>query len=291
MGRGMLKRALIWAAIICAGLVGYTVKNAYDIDDYTVWLALTAIGLIAISFHFDTRLNALEERVVHTDYTGIKMQIEEGERHKPQHQQPVSLAAGGAIASWITPAHEILFEDFRWFGAALNQHIAEPWSIEELNDTSAIGYDAPEIGRQYHVWYNACRMGRMQVTCGYYSIMEPERFTDNRQAHLEIELNYLRFVPYDDAISLISQIVLFIGRFDFEDGERSRALARSESADVLAGHLWEAVRQSDIDPNFEYSIQGPYELLRHTVDHWKASRIDPFKKWGGDRSWGKAASP
>ena len=281
----MIKRMLIWVAIICAGLIGYAAKNAYGIDDYTVWLAVTVIGLVAISFHFDTRLNALEERVVQTYYSGIKAQIEEGERHKPQHQQPVSLVAGGAIASWITPAHETLFDDFRWFGAVLNQHVAKPWSIEELNDTSARGYDAPDIGRQYHVWYNACRIGRMQVTCGHYPIMEPERFADNRQARVEVELNYLRFVPYDDALSLISQIVLFIGRFDFEDGERSRVLARGEAADVLVGHLWEAVRQTDIDPHFEYSIQGPYELLRDTVDHWTTSGIDPFEKWGGDRSW------
>lgn len=122
----MIRRVLIWAAIICAGLIAYVVKNAYSIDDYTVWLAVTAIWLIAISFHFDTRLNALEERVVHTDYSGIKAQIEEGKRHRPQHQQPTSLVAGGAIASWITPAHETLFEDFRWFGAVLNQHVAEP---------------------------------------------------------------------------------------------------------------------------------------------------------------------
>lgn len=282
----MIKRVLIWAAIICVGLIGYTVKSAFNIDDYTIWLAVIAIWLIVISFHFDTRLNALEERVVHTDYSGIKVQIEEGERHKPQHQQPTSLAAGGAIASWIRPAHEILFEDFRWFGAVLNQHVAEPWSIEELNDTNARGYDAPDIGRQYHIWYNACRMGRMQVTCGGSDwVFKPEGFADNRRACVEIELNYLRFVPYDDAHNLISQIILFIGRFDFEDGERSRVLARGEGADVLAGHLWEAVRQSDIDPHFEYSIQGPYELLRHTVDHWTTSGIDPFEKWGGDRSW------
>lgn len=281
----MIRHVLVWSALICAGLIGYVVKNAYSIEDYTVWLVVMGIGLIAISFQFDTRLNALEERVVHTDYSGVKKQIEEGERHKPQHQQPISLVAGGAIASWITPAHETLFEDFQWFGAALNQHVAEPWSIEELNDTSARGYDAPDIGRQYHIWYNACRMGRMQVTCGHYPIMEPERFADNRQAHVEIELSYLRFIPYHDAVSLISHIVLFVGRFDFEDGERSRALARSESADVLAGHLWETVRQSDIDPYFEYSIQGPYELLLHTVDHWTTNGIDPFRKWGGDRSW------
>lgn len=281
----MIKRILIWTAIICTWLIGYGIKNAYGIDDYIIWLAITVIWMLVLSIHFDVRIKAIEERLVHRDYNIIKAQIEDGERHKPQHHQPVSLAAGGAIASWITPAHETIFEDFRWFGAVLNEHIAEPWSIEELNNTSVRGHDAPDIGRQYHVWYNACRMGRMQVTCGDYPVTKPELFADNKQAHVEIELNYLCFVPYEDALSLISQIVLFIGHFDFEDGERSRVLARSAGTDVLSGHLWEAVRQADIDPHFEYSTQGPYVLLRHMVDHWTACGVDPFEKWGGDQAW------
>jgi hypothetical protein len=60
-----------------------------------------------ISFHFDKRLNALEERVVPKD-SGIKALIEEGERHKPQHRQPKSLIEGGAVKSFITVAHEVL---------------------------------------------------------------------------------------------------------------------------------------------------------------------------------------
>src|SRR5215210_5200506 len=121
------------------------------------------------------------------------------------------------------------------------------------------GACAPEVGRRYQVYYNACRMGTMQVTTGgAEAILRPETFTDNRQARVEIELSYLRFVPYDDVLSLISQIVLFIGHFDFEDGERSRTRARTEAVAVLAGHLWEAVRQSDIDPYFQFSTEGPY---------------------------------
>ena len=58
----------------------------------------------------------------------------------------------------ITVAHEVLFEDFRWFGAVLNQHVAEPWGIEELNDTNVRGIEAPDVGRRYQVYYNACRM-------------------------------------------------------------------------------------------------------------------------------------
>lgn len=274
----MIKRLLTWGAIICALGIGYLAKNAYSIDDATVGLVVAVIWLATIFFHLNTRLHALEERVVHPTYSGVKAQIEEGEWHKPQHQQPLSLRDGGAIESFITPADEILFEDFRWFGAVLNKYVAEPWSIEELNDTSARGYDGPDVGRQYNIWYNSCLMGRMQVTCGIYPFMEPERFAENREANVKIELSYLRFVPYADALRLISTITFLIGRYDFEDGERSQAISRSNGANVLAGHLWEALRYPDIDPYFEYFISGPYDLLRHTVDKWKAAGFEPFKE-------------
>jgi hypothetical protein len=212
--------------------------------------------------------------------------IEEGERHKPQHKQPKSLIDGGAVQSFITAAHEVLFEDFSWFGAVLNRHVAEAWAIEELNDTNVRGIEAPEVGRQYRVYYNACKMGKIQVTAGGHEWMfRPEAFAENRQAQVEIELNYLRFVPFYAAHSLISSIVLLVGPFG-DDGEVTRSKAASVATAALTGHLWESVRNPDIDASFEFRTEGPYEHLRHTTDDWKANGIDPFEKWGGDRSWG-----
>jgi hypothetical protein len=283
----MIKRAALWAAIFVAGLIGYAAKHTYGLSDQAMWLTLTAIGLIVVSFHFDGRMATLEERVIHKDYGGIKAAIEDGERHKPRHQQPKSLIDGGAVESFITAAHEVLFEDFRWFGAALNQHVSEAWAIEELNDTDVRGIEAPEVGRRYQVYYNACKMGTMQVTVGGHEwIFRPEAFAENREARVEVELNYLRFVPFDAARSLINSIVLFVGPFG-DDREGARSNAASVATAALTGHLWESVRNPDIDMSFEFRTEGPYELLRHTTDHWKASGIDPFEKWGGDRSWGK----
>ncbi|MEO5326185.1 hypothetical protein PV773_22985 [Mesorhizobium sp. CC13] len=281
----MLKRILIWVAIIVVGLIGYAAKNAFGIADQTIWLTMLALMLVLVSFQFDGRLNALEERVIQKDYSGIKALIEEGKRHRPQHQQPKSLVEGGAVKSFITAAHEVLFEDFRWFGATLNQHIAEPWAVEELNDTDVRGIEGPEVGRRYQVYYNACRMGTMQVTTGGHEwIFRPETFAENRQARVEVDLNYLRFVPYTDTHSLISTVALFIGKFG-DDGDVARAKASAVATAALTGHLWESVRNPDIDMSFEFRTEGPYELLSDTTDHWKANGIDPFEKWDGDRSW------
>lgn len=278
-----MKSVLIWAVSVTGVVIAYGAKNAFGISDLAFSIAWVGVLVVALYIHFSHRLTELEERVIHQDYSGIKAAIR-GERHAPLHQQPKSLIEGGALASFITAAHETLFEDFRWFGAMLNQHVAEPWAIEELNDTSIDGTDGPEIGRQYQVYYNACKMGTMQVTVGGHGwIFRPETFPDNRLAYVEIELSYLRFVPYNDIHSLLSQIILFIGRF--EDGEAARARASEGSTAALTGHLWESVRNPEIDMSFEFTTEGPYDLLRKTVDHWKSGGIDPFREWGGDRSW------
>lgn len=94
-------------------------------------IIVIVVLILLITMTIESRLLTLEARVIHKDYSGIIAQLE-GERHVPQHRQPESLAAGGAIKSWIRPEHETLFEDFQWFGAILNRHRADPWSIEEL---------------------------------------------------------------------------------------------------------------------------------------------------------------
>lgn len=192
--RGMIKHDLIWVALVIGIVIAYAAKNAFGVSDNAFSIAVLAFLLWAALGHIWYRLDTLEERVIHKDYIGIIAAIQEGERHVPQHQQPASLAAGGAVKSFITPAHELLFEDFRWFGAVMNQHVAEPWSIEELNGTDVRDWlaDGPVVGRRYQVYYNACRMGTVQVTVDLLA---------DRAGCALIDLNYLRFVTYEDAHS------------------------------------------------------------------------------------------
>ena len=87
------------------------------------------------------------KRTIFKDYAGIISQIHDGVRRAPEHKQPASLRGSG----WdflITAAHEVVFEDFRWFGAMLNRSVSEPWSIAELPDV-LLGLDEPDLGRRY----------------------------------------------------------------------------------------------------------------------------------------------
>lgn len=277
----MIKLVAYWAAIIVVALVAYAVKHAFDVSNQAMSLAIFAIVLIIIIFHFDRRISLLENRVIHKSYSDVKIDIEKGERHKPQHKQPKSLIDGGAIKSRITAAHEILFDDFRWFGVLLNSDVAEAWAVEELNDTDISGFEGPRAGRRYQVYYNACRMGTIEVTIGGFEWYSREAFAQNRQARVEVELDYLRFAPFQDAHSLIYSIALYIGPCG-DDGEAARSKAASIATAALTGHLWESVRKPDIDMRFSFRTEGPYELLRRGTDHWKAKDVDLFEKLDGD---------
>ena len=151
------------------------------------------------------------------DFAGIISQIQEGERRAPQHKSPQSIRGLG-WDSFITVAHEVVYEDFRWFGAMLNHHVSEPWSIEELPDglvRSVDHIDEPDIGRRYRVHYNACDMGTLQVTVGgIRHFLDPAAFASNPCALSLIELRYLRFVPFEDVLSLLAAIGKLLGRFD-----------------------------------------------------------------------------
>ncbi len=270
----MVRKFGLYVAIAAAWGIAYAAKEMFGISD--IWMAIGVIAVIGllINFHIESRLDALEARVVHKDYSGIIAQLE-GERHVPRHQQPESLAAGGAIASWIRPEHQTLFEDFRWFGALLNKHL-DPWAIEELPKTDARGYDSPDIGRMYRIYYNACEVGRFQVTLGAGTLLSRDKSTDKRSACLELDLNYLRFIPYHDARGLLYELALMIGDFDRDNPDACRAKAQALASDALGGHLWEVVRQPDIDPMFDFRVEGSYDLVSDQNDHWAKLGFDPM---------------
>ena len=259
------------------GLVAIILGRHLGYPDNSIFITVLAIYLLILTFIVERKLVEIEQRVIKPDYNGI-LKLLQGPRHVPQHTQPESLIAGGASPSRITAAQQIVFEDFEWFAAALNMWLQDDWTLEELNDTNVRGYDAPESGRRYRVWFNECKVGTIQVVAGGLGTLKPESFFENRIALVEVELNYLRFIPFEDAQAFLYQIQLMVGKFDFNDGEVSRARASAVVSAALGGYLWEAVRNPDIDPMFNFTAEGPYSVFRETTDNWKANGINPTQK-------------
>src|SRR5690606_34909498 len=101
--------------------------------------------------------------------------------------------------------------------------------------------------------------------------------------NVTIELAHLHFVPYEDALSLISQITHYTASCDTKNDDAAYIKARGVAADALAGHLWEVARVPDYPPLFVFAYEGAYDYLRLTNDTWVKNGVDPFDKWGGDR--------
>lgn len=85
--------------------------------------------------------------------------------------------------------------------------------------------------------------------------LHSEKSADNRQARVEVDLEYLRFIPYLDARTLFGQITFFTA--PFENADVSRAKAMAAAADALGCYLWDAVRKPHLDPFLKYSVGDP----------------------------------
>lgn len=220
------------------------------------------------------------------EYARLIRQLKEGERRPAQHERPGAVTDKG-FEICATAAVHATFDGFEYFAALLNQNISDPWTVEETGDTlvNDPGSDSPELGRTYLVYYNGVRLGRIQVTDG----CNPDGFweksvewhQENRAARVIVDVDYLRFVSYHDAISLISMVELFVGRF--EDNAAARFRAKAEATAALTGYLWQVQRAEDYVPSFDHTTEGPYDLLNRMTEEWKERGIDPFERWNGDR--------
>lgn len=223
---------------------------------------------------------------VFKEYKGLIVSLQTGERTPPQHRRPGAVTDSG-FESFATEDAQAIFEGFDYFGALLNRHVEDPWMIEEQPETllKTRQIEGPSLGRTYKVSYNGVPMGSLQVTAGFHLPSslhnDVEWHRKNRAAIVAVELDNLRFIPYTHAVGFVAAIELFVG--PWQDGVTSRSRARLEASARLTGYLWEVMRQEEAIPQFRHRIEGPYDLLKTTTDHWKAEGVDPFARWGGDR--------
>jgi hypothetical protein len=219
-------------------------------------------------------------------YENVVREIEEGERRTPQHDIPRSImGSGNGFESFRTPSHDLFFQDFRWFQTILNRQVPDPWCVEELSDTLIRDFysDSPDLGRRYCLYYNNCQIGLLQVRPSGFNVLEVERFRQDRQAWVTLDMNYLRFLPWDDVFGFLTAVHFLIG--DFTENETSRAKASAEATQALTGHMWESMRVEDAVLGFDHHLEGPYTLVQQTTEHWASGGIDPIARWGGDRGW------
>lgn len=182
-----------------------------------------------------------------------------------------------------------MFEGFEFFGALMNRQVRDPWTIEETGEPLIADHlsDGPELGRKYAVYFNGFPVGRLQVgeglheDGGFSETIEWHR--DNRAGRVLVRLDYLRFIPFDDALSFVSTVELLVG--SFQDRHTAYLLAKLNASAALAGYLWlerVTTKQNFIiqvsidstDPAINYRSRGKTARVLSCLERLCASSLD-----------------
>ncbi|WP_131798329.1 hypothetical protein [Devosia elaeis] len=95
------------------------------------------------------------------EYKSIIDGIGKGDRREPKHNPPASVEADGTAL--LRPEHRIVWDDFGPFAKHINIMMhGGPFSFEEMPKVQ-FGFDGPDYGRHYQIWYNHVPCGRLVV--------------------------------------------------------------------------------------------------------------------------------
>ncbi|TJV43388.1 MAG: hypothetical protein E5Y02_10335 [Mesorhizobium sp.] len=215
------------------------------------------------------------KKTMHQEYAKLVAEIIDGQRREPKHVSPKEAWKPGTI----DPVDQAAFDDFKLFGATIDWETSGPWSLEETDDTGrrASYLDSPDYGRRWIIFYNAVKIGWLEISPHPKHLFGPvEEFRADPNAQVDISLNWMRFIPYDEAHSFLYTVALNMQGVEVGyDAARDRAKAAAESA--LIGHMWEIMRAAEeYVPDLDYSVQGTYGVFRNSVAHWQTTGFNPL---------------
>lgn len=214
------------------------------------------------------------KKTLQQEYAKLVAGIIDGKRREPKHNSPNETWKPGTI----DPVDQAAFDDFKLFGATIDWETSDPWSLEETSDTgrSAWYLDSPDYGRRWIVFYNAVKIGWLEISPHPTHLFGTvEEFRADPNAQVDMRLNWMRFIPYYDAFGLLYAVALNMQGVELGyDAARERAKTSAESA--LTGHLWEVMRAAEeYVPDLEYSVKGSYGVFRGSVAHWQTTGFSP----------------
>lgn len=184
------------------------------------------------------------------EYKAVIEGIKKGQRREPKHNPASSIEKNGTVM--IRPEHRIVFDDFRRFGEIINTMMHHgPFSFEET-DKVEFGFDGPDYGRIYTVWYNALPVGKL--TIGVAHLLHA---TEGHGAMAEIVLEYAQFMPEREIRDMLRTMWFMFAKT--EDGAVMRAKADLDVVKFTTRHLWEVVREPEHVHIMHVRLEGPYE--------------------------------
>ncbi|GGF24182.1 hypothetical protein GCM10011321_14430 [Youhaiella tibetensis] len=187
---------------------------------------------------------------IQREYKDVIAAIEKGSRRDPQHNPAASIEKDGAAL--LRPEHRIVWSDFGRFGEIINVAMHHgPWSFEET-DRVTFGFDGPDYGRHYRVWYNDMPAGSLQIGVAHLMMA-----TEGHGAMAELDLDFPQLVPEPELRDMLRTMSFMFMRKD--DGVAMRAQADLEVLQIMTRHLWEVQRRPDLVLGMHWRFEGPYE--------------------------------
>ncbi len=187
---------------------------------------------------------------IQRDYKDIIHGIKNGQRREPRHDPASGIEQDGT--TMMRPEHRIVWDDFRQFGETLNVAMHHgPWSFEETNKVE-FGFDGPDYGRHYRIWYNQLPAGSLQIGVAHLLMA-----TEGHGANGEIDLDFPQLAPEGEVRDMLRALSFMFMKND--DGPTMRAKADLEVLQIMSRHLWEVQREPDYVHSLHWRFEGPYE--------------------------------
>lgn len=218
-------------------------------------------------------------KTIRDEYAQAVAEIRGGSRRMPRHDVPAHLRGKHAIRA-ADPIEEHAFREFAWLGAALDHGTGEAWSFEETSDTMRRAHylESPEYGRRWTVYYNALKVGWMEVSPQPIKLLGSiQEYVADPNACLDMELSFLRFMPHREVATLLANAALLM---ESEEGgyPAARGRASVKALEAMTEHLWDVMSAGDeYLPDLFFSVEGSYQVYRERVAHWRSSGFDPVR--------------
>jgi hypothetical protein len=173
-------------------------------------------------------------------YRKIVEQLERRELEEPVQEEADESCLRFAYHS----GDQDFFRDFELFGKVFNKFRSESniWRLGEKRGQGAwMEYDGPLVYRNYTVYFSKTAMGVLGICPGLpkYTDAEPNIW-------VELQLEYLQFLEWVDATSLLASVSALLG---VNGGYEKMAAS-------LVPYLWEVVRRPDELVQFRWQADG-----------------------------------
>jgi hypothetical protein len=142
-------------------------------------------------------------------------ELRNGKRKPPQHVMPRNLTEDGQERYGAEKHDFQFFDEFRFFGEIANLMglDQDPWSVHEVAETEVgfeLGYDSPQYGRKYEIWYNHLKAGSLAIAAAPMSGGRNDQFDGIIFATLKLNMIPPRLLDYHDIAGFLHHIIVLL---------------------------------------------------------------------------------